>query len=69
MSASKPNIRRYRYTDGEDEGMVFCINRQMRGVKIESHPTQPLKVGLVYDLPDFLKHHDLDNMELVWVST
>jgi hypothetical protein len=65
MSASKPNVRRYRSTDGDNEGMIIQVNRQMRGVKIESHPSNPTMVGLVYDLPDFLKHHDLDNLELL----
>lgn len=65
MAAAKPNVSRYRYLAGEHRGMIITINRQMRGVKIETHPTDKTLAGQVYDLPIFLRDFDLEHMELV----
>lgn len=62
MAERIPNIARYRYQSGAHEGMVFTMNRQMKGVRIEEHPTDQSLVGQAFDLNVFLKTHDIEHL-------
>lgn len=66
MATANPNVTQYRYTAGPHKDVTILINRQMRGVRITSHPNPKLE-GLVLDLPDFLKQYDLENLEAIWI--
>lgn len=64
MATANANITEYRYTAGPHKDVSIRINRQMRGVRITSHPNPELE-GAVYDLPDFLKDYNLEHLELI----
>lgn len=64
MATANPNVTEYRYTAGPHKDVTILINRQMRGVRITSHPNPKLE-GTVFDLPDFLKDYNLEHLELI----
>jgi len=65
MAGSKPHVRQYRVTAGEEAGATLTINRQMKGVRIDTHPSKPDMSGKVFDMFKFMEVFDLDFLELI----